>query len=732
MQGLDKVLKYIVFIGIFLVPLIPFFVDSSQVFPFITGKNFSFRVIVGVTFFAWLALAFLREEYRPKKTLLLGSVTVFVGIMFFANIFGVEPRQSFWSNFERMEGWVTLVHLLAYVIVLGSFLKTKELWKRFWQTSVVASFVVALYGLAQLLRAYLVKDLGRSADEGLARLLPIINQGGDRLDATFGNATYLAVYMMLHIFITTAFLLRFRSLSTNMKIFFSGALILQLFTLYHTATRGAILGLIGGAIITALILFFSENKGTLVKKASAGLLAVIIIFGGVFFVSRDSNFVQSQPTLQRLANISLDDKTTNSRFMMWDIAFKGFKERPILGYGQENFNYVFNKHYNPRMYDHEQWFDRTHNVVFDWLIAGGILGFLAYALIILALLRSVWKTEKLSKREKAIFVGMIVGYVFQNMFVFDQITSYIIFFAFVAYIHSQSGGKNLFSKIFEISEGSRDRLAVPLLIVFMLVVPYMVNASGYFQSRTAIRAMTVRPAQSMQELQGNVQNSLDLFKKALNYDSFGTAEIRERLPEVTVQVFSVEQVRADLKEQFFLLTRQELEEQIEESPLDARYYLIMGDFLMRFSQIEQAVSFLEKAVELSPNKQSIRYPLARGYALLGRNNEALEQMRIAYDLEADNDFAWMQYALYAGVANEFELYEQLIDEALAGEYYQRVIDLYRNQLPANQDNSELHFDLVSVYREAGQPEAARGVLQEMENIFDGAVLQEVRRLQAEF
>jgi hypothetical protein len=52
------------------------------------------------------------------------------------------------------------------------------------------------------------------------------------------------------------------------------------------------------------------------------------------------------------------------------MALKGIAERPVLGWGQENFNYVFNKYYNPQMFGQEEWFDRTHNVVLDWLIAG--------------------------------------------------------------------------------------------------------------------------------------------------------------------------------------------------------------------------------------------------------------------------------------------------------------------------------------------------------------------------
>ena len=60
------------------------------------------------------------------------------------------------------------------------------------------------------------------------------------------------------------------------------------------------------------------------------------------------------------------------------MSWQGVKEHPILGWGQENYIVLFNKYYDPKMYQQEPWFDRSHNVFFDWLVSGGILALLAY------------------------------------------------------------------------------------------------------------------------------------------------------------------------------------------------------------------------------------------------------------------------------------------------------------------------------------------------------------------
>ena len=102
------------------------------------------------------------------------------------------------------------------------------------------------------------------------------------------------------------------------------------------------------------------------------------------------------------------------------MAIKGFKERPILGWGQENFNIVFNKHYNPLM-DQEQWFDRTHNIILDWLIAAGILGALSYLSLFVAVLVLIWRRGTFTFVEKSILTGLFAAYFFHNMFVFDNL-----------------------------------------------------------------------------------------------------------------------------------------------------------------------------------------------------------------------------------------------------------------------------------------------------------------------
>src|SRR3989344_4257539 len=103
MPLLEKTLRWIVLIGVFALPFIVFIVADSLFFPFITGKNFAFRIIVEVLTGAWLVLALVNPTFRPRRSWLLGAFAIFVGIVAIADALGVYPFKSFWSNYERMD-----------------------------------------------------------------------------------------------------------------------------------------------------------------------------------------------------------------------------------------------------------------------------------------------------------------------------------------------------------------------------------------------------------------------------------------------------------------------------------------------------------------------------------------------------------------------------------------------------------------------------------------------------
>jgi hypothetical protein len=135
--------------GLFAVLMVPFVVADGHlfpnlVFPFITGKNFVFRILVEFVAATWIILAIFDPAYRPKRSLVSVAVMLFVFIISIADVFGENPFKSILSNYERMEGLITLVHLLFYIFAAGTLLRSQKLWQMFFLSSVCISIIICI------------------------------------------------------------------------------------------------------------------------------------------------------------------------------------------------------------------------------------------------------------------------------------------------------------------------------------------------------------------------------------------------------------------------------------------------------------------------------------------------------------------------------------------------------------------------------------------------------------
>ncbi len=379
---IKKIAYYVTFGALFLIPLFALFptpfwplnFSDSFFFPFITGKNFYFRMLVEIAFAGYVLLAFIDTKYRPKLTPLNIGVTLFAIIALLADLTGVNPIRSLWSNFERMEGWMTIIHLWALYMIMSGVFGSGELsagnggrrmWHRWLNVELVVALFVACYGLFQL--------FGWAA----------IHQGSSRLDASLGNSAYMAIYMMLNAFIAAYlfFVARAKGIANAgfLQWVYPVLAILFSFIVYETQTRGTILGLIGGIMLAlAIYAVFGKNEPIRWRYVSGGIIGLIVLLGVLFWLNRNQPWIQQNPVLGRFTNLSWSDASNQARQYIWPMAIQGAMQRPILGWGQENFNYIFNQDYNPKMWSQEQWFDRAHNVFLDWLVASGIVGLIAY------------------------------------------------------------------------------------------------------------------------------------------------------------------------------------------------------------------------------------------------------------------------------------------------------------------------------------------------------------------
>lgn len=694
---MNSILKWIVVGGLFLLPISVLLVTNSLFFPFITGKAFYYRIIVEIVFAAWILLMLGNPEYRLYKQKIYYVLFAFLGVLFISNILSEFPYKAFWSNFERMDGWIALVHHVAFFVVISSVFTTYKLWEKFWKLTLAVSVIVCFYGFLQKI--------------GVLQSI----QGGYRVDGTFGNPAYLAVYNLFNVFLAAWFL--YKSRSKGLKVLYGLIGLFNLLNLFWTATRGAIVGLVVGIVVTVGIILVVEKKHTKLKVWAGGILVLVLLLLGSIFALRSSSFVVNNQILSRIASISLSSGET--RFTVWSMAFEGVKEKPLLGWGQEGFSPIFAKYYRSEMYAQEPWFDRAHNIVIDWLVAGGILGLGLYLSILALGIRYISKIESFDSFEKALFIGMYSGYFVQNMFVFDNLGSYMMFFAFLAFftVLVRNGDEVPLFGQSSVAESSV-RLAQPVVAVLLVLSLYTVNIKSLRAGQEFITAYM--PNQTAQGI-------LEAFEKSLSKDTFANYEITEQMMARGADFLRNPSISNDLKEKYFSILEDSMSKENLRYGESARFNYAIGVFYNNLGQHQKAREYLTKAHELSPKKQIISFELA--FAYIGTEDKELGMALLKETLDDTPEFqeARKMYALgaiYTGDrALEDELLESLPEDAVAqdprfisaytnAKRIDEVIRLLQDRVESNPTNIQAYVSLAAAYVEAGNRSRAIEVLQQ--------------------
>ncbi len=700
---LKNILPWAIVGGICLLSATPLIVAPALFFPFITGKAFFFRIVVEILFGLWLVLIILDKNYRPKSSWLLWSALALGAVSLLAAWFGVNPGRSFWSNFERMEGVIGLLHIIALFVVAGSVVMTRAWWRLIVKSSIVISALVSLYALTQL--------LGWTT----------INQGGVRVDATFGNATYLAVYLLFNLFLVLIALTRVWSIGWQ-RYFLAGLAVLQLVVLYYTATRGVILGLIGGLLLAGILIGW-HYPGRLRKLAVGSIIALAVLIAG-FILFRDSDLIKNSPVLGRFAAISVSETTTQSRLIIWRMSLQGFKERPLLGWGQENYGVVFNKYYDPALWRQEAWFDRSHNVLLDWLVATGLLGLIAYLSLFVGALWLLWRRVPGddwlgSPLAKSLATGLLAAYFFQNLFVFDNLISYIYFFLLLAYLHQVSRLPASANVNNQVPVKPLAWFGVAAALALMLIVVYQVNATPLKTARGLIKALSA----------GDPKESVALFEKTVAYNSsIGDREIREQLLNRAEAVSRDERLSAAERQAFLGYAAAEMDKIIAANPEDARLLLFAGSFLSRFGKVELAAEYLERARIVAPNKQSVLFAIASNY--LAKNNYAEAEKLIKQAYESDPSYleARKFYGLILLMRGKTEAAREVLEPAFGtiavpdpqyinwfaqNGQYDLVLAAWQKLAPANPGNVQYQFSLAAAYLAVGRRAESVAVIKDI-------------------
>ena len=701
--------------------LVPLVYVGGLIYPYVTTKTFLLQGtgIIALSVFIHLALSrhvfFYRRLFSPPSWIPAALLIV----AYLTSLFGVGFYRSFWGLFDRGDSLFTLtvITVFFYLILIYA---DRAFFGRLVRTVSVVAGIVATVAVLQW--------IGTTA--GLQSIfLPSVS---GRIGSTFGNAAFLAGYLGMALFV----ILVARQDSTGFwRRIYTIAAILSVLAILLAATRGTILALVLVGVVALLYTSWKAN-GNIARYSRYGLVATLFLFA-IFFGFREQLSNSSFEPVRRIASISLSDATVASRLFIWQNVSTEALKSPLLGYGAEHVDQLFDKIYAPSKIL-EQWFDRSHNAFLDYFAQYGVVGLVLYLALISAFAASAFRLYRRFPpgltNPGALFFLLILTYAVQNFFVFDTPSSLWLLYALFAL---------LLVSLSDVPSTSLQRLPfvtpiitsvfLALLVVPAVVLPLYANilfargyllhlidverANAYFERGLALRtyadleygyqAYTMYTDRQAVQLSGRDRIAAYHFALTILSENFEKYPYDARTATYLGHVMDTAPPEVVVDEVF---DTKVLGRAIELSPLRAQAWYMTANIYLRKADaltegdtgkekhFRKAIAVLEEYAQKETGLSTPRYILATLYYRLGEREAAKKWADEAFPLYTIPDTA------AAGPAVKYYL---------AVKDWEHAVPFLNDLVEENPEDYDVLYDLAKVSYLAGDPEVALRIVEKL-------------------
>lgn len=608
-------IKIIKCLALFIIFFIPLYVNFDHWFPFSAPKTIILLGLIVSMLILYLWSRWKDYNLKIRFNLVGVSLSFFLLILNFSSLLGIDLLNSFFGLWSQSISLVLIYALSAFAFIVGSIIRRdRDFLIRILFTSFLSSVLVAS-----------ISYFGNS-------ILKISNGG-----STIGNSSYAGAYLLLNSSIGIGLLFYFKKYWQKLFIFIS-LIIIFLTPLFFNSNillgkvgfaeiisnpmlllgvaNGATLGLIASLIfIFCFILINFSNK---VIKILGVILLIISLFFSLF-IAYEFNKADSF-----IHKIFVEEKGVN-RFIAWDSASSALREKPLLGYGFNNYSYNYQKYFKSEIFakdnNPEFYFNQPHNVIWEFASNNGILGLTAYLLLLFSIFFSFyWNKEGEEKRIvflKIALIGGLFGYFIQNLFGFDTPVTYLMFFLFVGVALGLSQDfyfKNLHQDFIFLKRVFIFIYIILSMLAFVLfvIMPWResVGWGRVAQARNLEQFTLLQSNLDNKSLFGGVADQSYLIDKFfyLNQDKLNKIESKDKESFISEISFLVE----------------DLENGLKKHPNDMRTHLLIGKLLNESMLIQgekdevlwgKAINHLNIALSLNSQNPEIYFNLSQTYLI---------------------------------------------------------------------------------------------------------------------
>ena len=454
-----------------LVLLLPLVLLPGVVYPYVIGKALYARVLIAAAFGLWAVLALARSAWRPPRSTLLVLLGGWAAAGVVSAVFGVSLQRSVWSYYGRMQGLFDLAHWVAFAVMAAAVLKTPRDWHRMLLANQAVGLLAAAFAIV---RVYAPEWIGSQ---------PL--REGAQVSGLLGNPGFLGAYLQAVALLAAAFLLRAFTPPPPVaaaqpsvrrgrrrrpapapapapvpagsrraeRAFHATTLAAVLWALSLAGSMGAAAGLAAGGAFGALMFGFLARgrRARIAALTTVGALALAsATFGGVLawriaVAENGSGRMFDNALLERLTSPHSVTVSAGSRLDNWRAGLAAFAERPLLGWGPDNYLAAAGKHLAADSGRHlvskgaaNEGRDHAHNMIIEEAVTKGAVGLAAYlALWGWTLAAAVRAARRAELRERALAVGVgaaLVGWFVQSQAWFYFPAAWMVHMLLLAYL----------------------------------------------------------------------------------------------------------------------------------------------------------------------------------------------------------------------------------------------------------------------------------------------------------
>lgn len=243
---------------------------------------------------------------------------------------------------------------------------------------------------------------------------------GVRIESSYAHPNHFGTMINLTLPIIGYYMLKIKN--HVYQILSACTMIMQLVCLYLTGSRGALLALVGAAIVGLIWVYACLRKYQNINVGKYIWISIIVVLIGGGFVfyhmeqQRNINVIKMAETEQSIT------QTGGERAQMFRASIAMWEDHKILGVGAGHWGEAYYGPYRPSDI-HEEGHSMPHNMPLFFLSTGGIVGFAGYGIFII--LTAVTLT-KIVKKEKDSAFGLAVYMVFLSFFLQGLVDTTII------------------------------------------------------------------------------------------------------------------------------------------------------------------------------------------------------------------------------------------------------------------------------------------------------------------